>query len=58
MTVYLMSADKLSLVKFHDGSSTQTPCSAPTYSIARPYSCWFTPTWKIYTDKICVNSAL
>jgi len=25
---------------------------------ARPYSCWMTPTWKIYIDKMCVKARL
>jgi len=51
MNIYLTSTVKLNLVKFHSGTSTQTPRSAATC----PASQLLVDT---YTDKVCVNNML
>jgi len=51
--VYLTSSVRLNLVKFHRGTSTQK-FRRVQHQRARPYTCYLTPTWETYRDKMCV----
>jgi len=55
MNIYLMSTVKLNLVKFHSGTSTQTPCLAPTCSAIQLFVDNYL---KDTQDKMYINNAL
>jgi len=57
MNVYLASAAvKLNLLIF-TAHRHANPAHC-TNMLGHTVRCWLTPTWKIYTDKMCVNNAL